>query len=206
MNNPTATLGKPWETPELTGINRLPVRSTLTPYPTEKAALKGNRKTSRWFQSLNGSWKFKLYDRPETAPAACFKGKFADGKWDDIQIPGNWTMQGYDRPHYTNVIMPFANNPPFVPEENPTGVYRTSFSLPKNWRKRRTVIHFGGVESCYYLYCNDQMVGMSKDCRLPAEFDLTPFLRDGENDLAVMVIRWSDGSYVEDQDVPCRAF
>jgi len=200
MNSPTTTLGKPWEIPELTGINRLPVRSTLTPYPTPKAALKGNRKQSRWFHNLNGVWKFKLYGKPEAVPEACLKGKFADGKWDDIQVPGNWTMQGYDRPHYTNVIMPFANNPPFVPEENPTGVYRTTFTLPKNWQKRRTVIHFGGVESCYYLYCNDRMVGMSKDCRLPAEFDLTSYLRDGENDLSVMVIRWSDGSYVEDQD------
>lgn len=200
MTTPTPLTGKPWETPELTGINRLPVRATLIPYSTEKTALHGDRTRSRWFRSLNGPWKFALFANPESVPEDCLQRKFADGQWDPIQVPGNWTMQGHDRPHYTNVIMPFSNHPPLVPQENPTGVYCTTFTLPPNWQKRRTVIHFGGVESCYYLYCNDRLVGMSKDCRLPAEFDLTPFLQAGENVLAAMVIRWSDGSYLEDQD------
>ena len=200
MSISTELIARPWETPELTGINRLPARATLVPYPGEKAALKGNRDRSRWFSSLNGEWKFKLFTQPEAVPEKSLQACFDDRKWDDIRVPGNWTMQGYDRPHYTNVIMPFENNPPFVPDENPTGVYRTSFILPKSWQKRRVVLHFGGVESCYYVYLNDRLVGMSKDCRLPAEFDLTSYLQEGNNALAVMVIRWSDGSYVEDQD------
>ena len=191
---------RPWETPELTHINRLPARATLFPFRTEKSAIRGERARSPWFQCLNGEWRFKLYDRPESVPASCVASRFADGTWDRLQVPGNWTVQGYDRPHYTNVIMPFDNEPPFVPDANPTGVYRIRFSLPESWRERRVVLHFGGVESCCYVYLNDELVGMSKDSRLPAEFDVTPHLRPGKNTLAVMVIRWSDGSYLEDQD------
>ena len=199
-NGGTAPTSRPWETPELTHINRLPARATLAPFHTERSAVSGERAGSPWFQSLNGPWRFKLFDRPESVPASCTRTRFADATWDRVQVPGNWTMQGYDRPHYTNVIMPFDNRPPFVPDANPTGVYRTRFNLPENWRERRVVLHFGGVESCYYVYLNDELVGMSKDSRLPAEFDLTPYLRRGKNTLAVMVIRWSDGSYLEDQD------
>jgi len=200
MSKSTELIPKPWETPELTHINRLPARATLFPFHSENAALRGNPTRSSWLKSLNGSWKFKLFPRPEAVPEDGLKTRFDDRRWDLIQVPGNWTMQGYDRPHYTNVIMPFENNPPFVPEENPTGVYRTAFTLPKNWRGRRVVLHFGGVESCCYVHLNGRLVGMSKDSRLPAEFDLTPYLKNGRNVLAVMVIRWSDGSYVEDQD------
>ncbi len=189
-----------WELPEVTSINRLPMRATLHPYASVAAALKGNYLKSPWVKSLNGEWAFKLYCNPEAVPEEALQSTYDDATWSRIQVPGNWTMQGHDKPHYTNSAMPFENNPPLVPIENPTGVYRLSFTVPAGWLKRRTVIQFGGCESCYFLYLNGQSVGMSKDTRLPSEFDLTPFLNEGENHLAVMVVRWSDGSYVEDQD------
>ncbi|MDA1085482.1 MAG: DUF4981 domain-containing protein [Verrucomicrobia bacterium] len=197
----TATVtSKPWEQPELTGLGRLPMRATLFPFKDERSALAMDPGASPWVKSLNGSWKFKLYDRPEEVPTASLSPRCRDGKWDQISVPANWTMQGYDKPHYTNAQMPFTNAPPLVPEQNPAGVYRTRFTLPVAWKKRRTVIHFGGGESCYTVHLNGVQVGMAKDSRLPSEFDLTPHIVDGENSLAVMVIRWSDGSYVEDQD------
>ena len=191
---------RPWEMPELTAINRLPMRATLFPYHTAASARRANPTKSPWVKQLNGKWKFKLYPKPEAVPATAVASSCSDQKWGRITVPGNWTMQGYDIPHYTNVIMPFNNQPPLVPDDNPTGVYRTNFRLPATWKKRRTVIHIGGGESCYYVYLNGQAVGMSKDSRLPSEFDLTPYLVGGANILAVKVIRWSDGSYVEDQD------
>ena len=193
-------LGKPWETPEFTGFNRLPARASLFPYPTEKSAITANPKSSTRVQYLNGDWKFRLFDKPEDVDPKLIAEKCRDGSWKTIPVPSNWTMQGYDRPHYTNVIMPFENNPPFVPEENPTGVYRLRFNVSKGWLEDRVVLHIGGAESVIYLYVNGKLAGMSKDCRLPSEYDITPYLHAGENTLAAIVIRWSDGSYVEDQD------
>lgn len=188
-----------WETPEFTEIARLPMRSTLHPYKTQKQALDRNPAKSPWVFNLDGQWDFRYYTSPEQVQPADLAAN-AGGKWDKITVPGNWTMQGWDKPHYTNVIMPWTNNPPFVPAENPTGVYRTAFTLPADWEGRRVVIQIGGVESCYYLYLNGTFIGMSKDCRLPAEFDLTAKAVKGINSLAVVCIRWSDSSYVEDQD------
>ena len=109
-------------------------------------------------------------------------------------------MQGHDYPHYTNVQMPFSHQPPKVPEENPTGVYRTNFTLPKAWKERRTVIHFSGVESTFFVFCNGNQVGFGKDSRTPVEFDLSSWIKTGKNQLTVIVVRWSDGSFLEDQD------
>jgi hypothetical protein len=120
--------------------------------------------------------------------------------WTPLPIPSNWTMHGFDRPHYTNIQMPFPHEPPRVPDENPTGLYRTQFDLPKKWNKRRIVLHFGGAESVLYVYVNGQAVGMSKDTRLPAEFDITPFVQAGKtNTLVAVVVKWSDASFIEDQ-------
>jgi beta-galactosidase len=189
-----------WENPECVAVNRLQMRSPLVPFADEEAAVARDRDKSPWFRSLNGDWAFTLVDRPESAPEGFFAADFDAAKWDSLPVPSNWTMQGYDRPHYTNVQMPFPNKPPTVPEENPTGLYRTEFSVPRDWRGRRIVLHVGGAESVLYVYVNGQPVGLSKDSRLPAEFDLTDYVRPGKNLLAAMVIRWSDASFVEDQD------
>ena len=198
--NARELLARPWEQPELTHLNRLPARAALLPYKTSAQALSCERKKSPWYRSLNGSWTFKLAKSPESVPGNFFKPNASEAGYKPIEVPGNWTVQGYDRPHYTNAQMPFKNDPPYVPDDNPTGLYRKTFTIPKDWKGRRTVLHFGGVESMYYVYVNGQQVGMAKGCRLPSEFDITPYTRPGRNALAVMVIRWSDGSYLEDQD------
>ena len=208
-----------WTTPEVTGINRLPGRATLYPYDSEAAALAGDREASPWWRSLDGQWRFHLVPRPEAAPPGFSQSDFDDSGWDHIAVPGNWTCQGYDAPIYTNVQMPWDEQPPGVPrQDNPTGLYRTSFEVPARWRRRRVVLHLGGVESCFRVWVNGCEVGLGKDSRVPSEFDITTFInwqaptpkprrpktgshrgRDA-NQLAVEVIRWSDGSHLEDQD------
>lgn len=193
-------LEKAWEKPELTGINRLMARSILIPHQDTKSALTFDRAQSPWFRSLNGRWKFRMLRKPSEAPKRCFETGFDDGGWKEIEVPGNWTMQGFDYPHYTNINMPFPETPPHVPEFNPTGLYRCDFHVPQSWKRRRIVLHFGGVESMFFVYVNGRPVGMSKDSRLPAEFDVTSHVNTGKNILAVMVIRWCDGTFLEDQD------
>ena len=186
----------PWMQPDLTGINRLPGRATLVPFASAADALaqRGARQIT-----LDGTWKFKVVEQVEQTPADF---PTADTKaWGDIQVPGNWTMQGYGLPHYTNVRIPFAPCvPPTVPNANPTGLYRTSFTVPANWKGKRLVLHFGGVETCFSVWVNGVAVGLGKDSRLPSEFDVTEIAKPGANTLAVQVIKWADSSYLEDQD------
>lgn len=188
------------QSPEAVGINRLPARSTLFPFENEKSARKVKKEHSPLVMPLDGQWRFNYTTRPDDIPDDYTNGDFDDKAWDMIEVPGNWTMQGYDRPHYTNVQMPFGNLPPEVPEENPTGVYRRSFILPDGWEKRRTVIHFDGVESLFYLFVNGIVVGAGKDSRTATEFDLTKYLKVGENQITVIVVKWSDATFIEDQD------
>jgi beta-galactosidase len=190
-----------WELPECTGLGRLPARSPLAPYPDAASARAGG--ASPWLLSLDGSWRFLLLGRPEDAPADFAEPGYDDGDergWSEIEVPGAWTLQGHDRPHYTNVVMPFAADPPRVPEQNPTGLYRTRVALPEAFVGRRVVLHFGGAESVLHAYVNGRAVGMSKGSRLAAEFDVTEALRPGENVIAALVVRWSDASWIEDQD------
>lgn len=192
---------KPWEQPELTNLNRLPGRGTLFAYESVAQARRGTPRQSSLVQTLNGQWNFRLVQTPEAAPSDFYALNTDESKYRPIAVPGNWPMQGYDKPHYTNVQMPWNNHPPYVPaKDNPTGLYRRTFSLPKGWDGKRIILHFGGVESVLYVYVNGKQVGMSKGSRLPSEFNITPYLKRGRNVLATMVIRYSDGSYMEDQD------
>ena len=190
----------PWMNPQCVGINTLPPRSNLYTYPSEKEALKAEPLDSTWHLLLDGKWNFKLYKKPADLEQRIIDPDWKESGWGRIKVPGNWMMQGHDYPHYTNVQMPFPNQPPKVPEENPTGVYRTNFTLPKGWKERRTVIHFGGVESAFFVFCNGNQVGFGKDSRTPVEFDLSPWIKTGKNQLTLVVVRWSDGSFLEDQD------
>lgn len=193
---------KTWQNPETLAQNRLSARATLYPYPSAKAALANRREDSPWWRSLNGTWDFRLVDRPEEVPEEFVQPDYALGAdWAKLPVPSNWTMHGYGRPHYTNVRMPFDDLPPSVPAANPTGLYRTQFSVPAGWAGRRTILHVGGAESVLYVWVDGQAVGMAKDTRLPSEFDLTPYVRAGVmHTLAAVVIKWSDSSFVEDQD------
>ncbi len=189
-----------WCAPERVGWNRLPARSPLYAWPERDAALEGAREASPWWHSLDGAWRFRLFDRPEAVPASASAADLDDGDWDPITVPGHWTLQGWDRPHYTNVQMPFAELPPRPPEANPTGIHRVRFRLPEAFEGRRSVLHFGGAESVLYVWLNGSPVGLSKGSRLPAEFDVTRWLRPGENQLTAGVVRWSDATFLEDQD------
>lgn len=200
MSNATFQV-KLWETPEISEINRLTPHATFHHFTNAEDALTRNPERTPWFQSLDGDWKFKLVNEPEAPETESFmKPTTRTTAWDDITVPGNWTTQCFDKPMYTNILMPFPNYPPTVPQENPTGLYRRTFTLPKSWQDRRTIIHFGGVESVFFVYVNGTQVGFAKDSRTPSEFDITDYVKTGSNTLAVKVIRWSDASFIEDQD------
>jgi beta-galactosidase len=196
--------GKPtWKSPTTVCFNRAPARATLLPFPDVKSALTLSREKTPYVQTLNGEWDFVLLHRPEEVRNEMLQPEFdvAAAGFRKIPVPSNWTRQEtFDQPHYTNVQMPFAQEPPEVPAENPTGVYRTTFTVPTNWDGRRVVLHVGGAESVLYVWVNGQAVGLSKDSRLPAEFDVTEFLLPGENLLAAVVVKWSDATFIEDQD------
>ncbi|HOT93209.1 MAG TPA: glycoside hydrolase family 2 TIM barrel-domain containing protein [Anaerolineae bacterium] len=191
-----------WENPQVVGRNKEPAHATLLPYQDAQSALAGDRQAGANFKLLNGHWQFKWAPNPASAPEDFYVEPFDGDGWDTIAVPGNWQLQGYDVPMYTNVQYPFPpDNMPEVPKDkNPVGSYRTTFIVPDAWTGKQVFIVFDGVDSAFYLWVNGQMVGYSQDSRLPAEFNLTPYLRPGENTLAVRVYRWSDGSYLEDQD------
>ncbi|NLT74488.1 MAG: DUF4981 domain-containing protein [Chloroflexi bacterium] len=191
-----------WENPRVTGINRQPMHVTSMAYPTLDLAVQGVAENSPWVRSLNGEWRFHWSPTPEDAPEAFYLPDVDDSTWDLIAVPSNWQMQGHGYPQYVNVQYPFPpDEVPNVPHDtNEVGSYRTSFELDDSWVGRRVMIVFGGVEAAFYLWLNGECVGYSQDSRLPAEFDLTPYLRQGSNTLAARVYRWSDGTYLEDQD------
>lgn len=200
---PLLTVGplKTWMAPEQLAINRLPMRATLYPFPTAAAARAGVREKSGWFRLLDGQWRFRLAARPEDVTAADIEGGGDRASWSEIEVPGNWPLQGHGNPHYTNETMPFPDEPPFVPAENPTGIYAREFEVPDDWQGRRVVIHFGGAESVLYVYVNGQAIGMGKDTRLPSEFDITEQVVCGEkNTVVAVVVKWSDATFIEDQD------
>ncbi len=200
MSTPTFPFPRFWELPELTQINRLPARSHHFPYPSAEKASRLNPTASKWVQSLDGDWAFEYFASPEDVNADLI-GRSPRKADATVTVPGNWTRQGYDKPHYTNIRMPFDNNPPLVPAENPTGLYRKVIRTPKTWAKRCTRLYIGGAESVAVVYLDGVLVGMSTDSRLPSEFDLTPHLTPGQDQvLAILVIRYSAFSYVEDQD------
>ncbi|NLZ76438.1 MAG: DUF4981 domain-containing protein [Spirochaetales bacterium] len=196
-----------WRHPEATSLNRLPMTSLPLSFPTLKEALsdalggpeKRDLSSHPYHRNLGGTWDFLLYDNPLDVDADVLDEQ-SSLPWNPIIVPGSWSVQGFDKPHYTNVVMPFENDPPHPPEANPTGVYRTTFTLDDHWNGRRTILEIGGAESYVELYLNGAFIGMSKDTRLEARFDLTGYIREGINTLVLIVVRYSDGSYIEDQD------
>ncbi len=199
---PSITL-KIWEDPKINGVNRLPMGATSYSYNTVKKALANNRKESIGFILLNGTWKFHFAENASQTPEGFYKTSYNISNWDDIPVPANWELEGYGTAIYTNIRYPFDPvDPPFVPiEQNPVGSYVKDFSIPKTWDGKAITLHFGGVSSAYFVWLNGNKIGYSEDSRLPAEFDISKHVRPGKtNKLAIQVIRWSDGSYLEDQD------
>ena len=190
-----------WENPEMIAQNKEPAHSTLMPYLDRTTAIRCDRFRSRLFQSLNGKWYFFLVRRPADRPQDFFLPDYDVSRWDEIRVPINWQMAGYGTPYYLNSPYVFEKNPPHIPHDfNPVGSYRRDFEIPEEWDGRPVFIHFDGVESAFYLWVNGEKVGYSQGSRMPAEFDISQYLRTGKNVLAVEVYRWSDGSYLECQD------
>lgn len=191
-----------WENPKMVGQNKEPAHCTLIPYEDHKQALMDNPERSPFYLSLNGTWKFHWTRQPADRPKDFFKPEVNVKWWDDIPVPSNWEMHGYGIPIYINAGYPFPANPPYIPHDyNPVGSYRRDFDVPLTWKDRQVFIHFAGVQSAFYLWINGKKVGYSQDSMTPAEFNITPYIKIGNNTAAVEVYRWSDGSYLEDQDM-----
>ena len=210
-----------WEDETIFEINRLPGHTTYMPYESKQEMLADKayyatpwtQPISKRFLSLNGTWKFKFVSEPSKRPLDFYKENYDVNGWDNIPVPSNWEMQGYDQPIYCNVEYPHANTPPYIIARpgyndgganygiNPVGSYVRSFVLPQGWKDRRTIIHFSGIYSAATIWLNGKEVGYRQGSNNVSEFDLTPYLREGENRLAVQVMRWSDGSYLECQDM-----
>ena len=178
---------KRWEDHRITGIGRREARTAFY-------------KDSQKKISLNGEWDFKYVDAPELSPEGFEQSGACEG-WDKIDVPSVWQLRGYDKMHYTDVLYPFPVNPPHVPDENPTGIYKKTVVLDEQWMEKDTVLKFHGVDSAFDVWVNGKHVGFGKVSRLPSEFDITGFVKTGENDITVRVYKWSDGTYLEDQDM-----
>lgn len=173
--------------------NREPQRAYYIPYDSLEKALKGVKEESKFYRLLNGTWNFKFFESEYDIPASI-------EEWDTIPVPSCWQMYGYDKIGYTNVNYPFPVDPPYVPDINPCGIYNTSFYIDDEWKKRKTYIVFEGVCSCFFLYVNGVYVGYSQGSHLEAEFEISKYVNEGNNELTAKVLKWCSGSYLEDQD------
>lgn len=207
-----------WENQQIIEENRYPMHTPYGAYATFEEAAKGERNSSEYVKSINGSWRFKLVDMPESVPTGFFEEGYPVESWDLIPVPSNWELHGYGKPVYTNILYPFDRtgedrhfeievtkgnfevNAPYVPKENLTGCYVHTFEVPKHFFGKDIFIDFAGVESAFYLWINGAYVGYSQDSKLNAVFDITEIVGEGSNRVAVQVMRFSDGTYVEDQD------
>ncbi len=197
---PALGVVQPWADPHVVALGRRSMRP-----PTDSAASGPEARTadgaSPWRRSLDGTWAFRLFEHPARVPATAITASADGAAWTKVRVPGNWTLQGVgDLPQYTNVRMPFHGPPPRLPDRNPTGVYRRQLRVPKRWLDRQVILHIGGAESVHALYVNGDFVGYGTDSRLASEYDVTEFVQVGANDIAIVVMRWSAHSYVEDQD------
>jgi beta-galactosidase len=194
-----------WDNVSVYKINVERPHATMMTYPSAALAREGNRARSPWFQSLDGAWKFHCSDKPADRPVDFYRQDFDDAKWRTIPVPSNYQFHGCDIPIYTNIIYPFPmdpNGPPVVPKDrNSVGSYRTTFTLPDAWNGRQTFLHFNGVDSAFYVWVNGEKAGYNEDSRTDAEFNVTKYVKPGKNLVAVEVYRFSDGSYLEDQDM-----
>ena len=206
-----------WENEKVFAINKEPGHPTLIPYASQEEMVADaayghpwERTASSRYLLLNGTWKFHWVKAPEERPLTFYKPSYDVSKWDEIEVPSNWEMKGYGTPLYTNVTYPFMSNPPFIQaqkgytmekEPNPVGSYRRDFTLPQDWSGKEVFLHFDGVYSAFYVWVNGKKVGYSQGANNDSEFNITPYVRKGNNTLAVEVYKWSDGSYLEDQDM-----
>ena len=193
---------KEWEDPSVIELGKEAPHTFAMSYANGEDVFDNDFTKSPYYKSLNGTWKFYYVNQPEERPQDFFKTNFNDWTWKEIAVPSNWELQGFGIPIYTNHKYPFPLNPPFIDHAyNPVGSYRREFTVPDNWTGRDIFLHFGSISGCAYVWVNGKAVGLSKVAKSPAEFNITPFLKKGVNNLSVQVFRWHDGSYLEDQDM-----
>ncbi len=195
-----------WRDPRVVGGNRLEPHAFYIPYSSVDQALANRWEASPYFLSLNGLWKFHWAKNPRLRPGEFYREDFDVSGWRSIRVPSDWQMEGYGFPIYVNAKYPFLSpavkpHPPDLPVDfNPVGSYKRFFKVPRGWGDREVILHFGGVRSAFYVWINGRFVGYSEGSKTPAEFLITPYLKKGLNSVALEVYRWSDGSYLEDQD------
>ncbi|GAO28052.1 beta-galactosidase [Geofilum rubicundum JCM 15548] len=190
-----------WENTAVNEINRETPRAWYVPFASPNEVDADDKWASSLLQSLNGEWLFNYSDNPSSRPFYFFKDDFDTRNWSTIKVPSNFEIEGFTYPIYTNVQYPHEVTPPTIQDHyNPVGSYKRTFTLPADWDGKEVFVHFGAVSSAMYIWVNEQMVGYSQDSKTPAEFNITQYLKPGENSLAVEVYKWSDGSYLEDQD------
>jgi len=198
------TLDPVIENPAVIQMNKLDARASFFPYSSEKAAEDNELKNATNYQLLNGIWKFNWVKSPEQRPVDFYKNEYDTSTWNDIKVPANWEVEGYGIPIYTNTEFPFNTknpNPPDIPDGyNPVGSYKRNFTISSDWKGKDIYIHLGAVKSAFYIWINGEKVGYSQGSKLPAEFNITEFVKKGNNNIALEVYRWSDGSYLECQD------
>ena len=191
------------EDPFKTGENKSFSHTFFVPFPDEESARNMQNGESPNYLSLNGKWKFNFVENPAKRPIDFFLPGFDVSGWEEIPVPANWELQGFGYPIYVNQPYEWTENPdpPYVPHDfNPVGSYLKSFIIPKTWGNKKIFIHFGAVKSAFFIWINGEYVGFSKGSKTPAEWDITKFLKEGDNSVALQVYRWSDGSYLECQD------
>jgi beta-galactosidase len=194
-----------WLNEKINEDNRMPMHASYVVYENEALAILGDWKQSTNYLNLNGTWKFLYVTNPDALPQGFEKGNYNDATWNEFKIPANWDVNGYGYPIYTNITYDFANiikvNPPIVPTSyNPVGVYRRTISIKKNWLGKDILLHVGAAKSNLTVWVNGQYVGYGEDGKLPQEFKLNAFLKEGDNTIVLKVMKWSDGSYLECQD------
>lgn len=197
-----ATLRDPWQDHTVFRINKEPARASFFAFENTQAAMEGNVERSSLYQSLNGLWKFRFAIRPSDRPVDFFLPTFDVSEWANIKVPANWEVEGYDRPIYLDEAYAFTTTWPDAPQAyNPVGSYRRDFVVSRSWLDREVFLHLGGVNSAVYVWVNGKQVGFSEDSKTPAEFNISKYLVEGRNTIALQVFRWSDGSYLEAQDM-----
>ena len=217
MPLPKTSSRNDWENEKVFAVNKEPGHPTWIPYASEEEMAADPAYARPWeptassrFLLLSGSWKFHWSPAPSERPVDFYKNGYDVSGWEDIDVPSCWEMKGYGTPLYTNVAYPFLDNPPFIQpmrgytterEPNPVGSYRRDFTLPADWSGKEVYLHFDGVYSAFYVWVNGKKVGYSQGSNNDAEFNITPYVRKGRNTVAVEVYKWSDGSYLEDQDM-----
>jgi len=191
-----------WENPEVFAINKEGTRATSLPYPNEELALKDKYDSSPYYQSINGLWKFHWVPKIANVPVGFYKEDYDVSQWNEIPVPGNWELNGYGVPFYAGDGFGIPKNPPYIDRSNsPTGAYRYTFNIPDTWDGRRVFLHFEAGTNSMYVWINGQKVGYTENSKSPAEFDITPYIRKGKNVIACQVHKYSDGYYLEDQDM-----